>query len=336
MEVSTSIVEYSPTAAALADLARRMSKVVYDVSTPAGMAAAKKDRAEVRDLRIALEKKRVEIKEPALTRCREIDSEAKRITAALQKYEEAADGPIKAWEKKIDDELQAKVRAEQERVAAIDRRITELRGNQNLTPMSGSKLLSKHLSDLNALPLDASFGELLPQATVAKAEGLARLTGLLETALANEKESARLLAERAELDRQRAEQEAREKAERDRVAAETAEANRKLAAERAAFEAAQAVERARVAAENARIAAEQAAARKVIDDARRELEARQQVERDAQVKREREAEEARLRNFKPTTAEMVAVLCAHYDRDAETIDGWLREAFGVNEKRAAA
>lgn len=329
MSTETAIAEYSPTAAALADLSKRMAKVVYDVSTPAGMAAAKKDRAEVRDLRVALEKKRVEIKAPALKRCTEIDTEAKRITAELLKYETPPDNAIKREEKRIDDEKQAAIHAEIERVQKLTGRIAELRGNRNLTPMSGSKLLAEHLSDLVALPVDASFGDLLPQAEAAKAEGKARLTALLETALANEKESARLLAERAELDRQRVEQEARDREERRRI-------DEEQLASRMAIEAEQSKQR----AENARIAAEQAAAQKVIDDARRELEARQQAEREAQAKREREEKEAReiaerkaaaeaeaqkRKNFRPEFEAIVHVLCTTYGVDADTVRTWISE-----------
>jgi colicin import membrane protein len=341
VNTETAIAEYSPTAAALADLAKRMANVVYDVSTPKGLAAAKADRAEVRDLRVSLEKKRVEIKAPALKRCKEIDTEAARITAELLKYETPPDNAIKAEERRIEAERQAKIDADLARVSALKERIAELRGNQMLTPMSGSKLIAEHISDLVALPVDDSFGDLLPQAEAAKAEGMARLTAMLETALENEKEAERLKAERAELDRQRAEQ-----AERDRVAREAREAEEKierdrLAAERATFEAEQAAERARVAAENARIAAEQAAARKVIDDARKELEARQQAEREAQAKKEREekeareiaerkavaeAEEQRRKNYRPHFEDIVDVVASYYKVDSETVCKWIEPA----------
>jgi colicin import membrane protein len=354
VNIETAIVEYSPTAAALADLSRRMSKVVYDVSTPKGLAAAKADRAEVRDLRVALEKKRVEIKAPALKRCKEIDTEAARITAELLKFETPPDDAIKAEERRIEAERQAKIAAEEKLMRELQERIAKLRGNQNLTPMSGSKLLAEHISDLQALPVDESFGDMLPIATAAKAEGLARLNGLLETALANEKESARLLAERAELDRQRAEQ-----AERDRVAREAREAeeaaarkardeearreNERLAKERAAFEAEQAEVRRKQAAENARIASEQAAAQKVIDDARRELETRQQAEREAAAKKEREriaaeqeaarlAEEQKRKSFRPEFEAIVHVLCTTYGVDAATVRTWIAEIPASNSR----
>ena len=60
--MTTEIVEYSKTEAALADLATRYKGVLFDVTTREGMATAVKGRAELRGLRIALEKTRKEIK----------------------------------------------------------------------------------------------------------------------------------------------------------------------------------------------------------------------------------------------------------------------------------
>ena len=52
--MTTSIVEYSPTEAALAELATRYKGVVYEVSKPEGMKAARAARAEIKALRVAL------------------------------------------------------------------------------------------------------------------------------------------------------------------------------------------------------------------------------------------------------------------------------------------
>lgn len=76
----TAIAEYTQTAAGLAELRQKHQGVVYDVTVPKEMKAAKEARAELRTLRTDLEKKRVEIKAPALERCRLIDEEAKRPT----------------------------------------------------------------------------------------------------------------------------------------------------------------------------------------------------------------------------------------------------------------
>lgn len=117
----TAIVEYSKTEAALADLAQRFKGVIYDVTKPDGMVEAKKARAELRDYRVSLEATRVEIKAPALERCRLIDAEAKRITTALTALESPIDAQIKREEQRKEDERNAEIRAEQERLAAAER-----------------------------------------------------------------------------------------------------------------------------------------------------------------------------------------------------------------------
>lgn len=97
-EKLTPIAEYSETAAALADLRQKYEKVVFQVATKDGMQVAVKARAELRGYRVALEKKRVEIKAPALERTRLIDAEAKRITAELSALEDPIDSLIKQEE----------------------------------------------------------------------------------------------------------------------------------------------------------------------------------------------------------------------------------------------
>lgn len=122
---STSIEEYSKTAAALAELASRYSGVRYDVTTKDGLLAATKARAELRSLRVALEKTRVQIKAPALKRTQEIDSEARRLTAAIVELEDPIDAQIKYEETRKENERLAAERAEQERIEAEQRALRE-------------------------------------------------------------------------------------------------------------------------------------------------------------------------------------------------------------------
>ncbi|MES2636335.1 MAG: hypothetical protein V4605_03345 [Pseudomonadota bacterium] len=119
--MTTEIAEYKPTESALADLAKRYEKVQFDVTTKEGMRSAIEGRAEIRKLRIDLEKKRVEIKAPALAKCTLIDSEARRITAVLVSLEEPIDDQIKFEERKKQEELESKIRAEKERIEAEEK-----------------------------------------------------------------------------------------------------------------------------------------------------------------------------------------------------------------------
>ena len=121
MSVSNVIAEYSHTEAALATLGERYRGVVYDVTQKPGMTDALLARREIREIRTALEKTRVEIKGPALKRCQQIDSEAKRITSALLALEDPIDAQIKKEETRKAEEAAVVQRAEAERIAAEER-----------------------------------------------------------------------------------------------------------------------------------------------------------------------------------------------------------------------
>ena len=123
--VSTSIEEYAKTEMALVELERRYKGIRYDVNTRDGLVAATKSRAELRTLRVALEKTRVAIKAPALKRTQEIDTEARRLTTAISALEDPIDAQIKAEETRKENERLAVERAEQERVELERRAIRE-------------------------------------------------------------------------------------------------------------------------------------------------------------------------------------------------------------------
>jgi colicin import membrane protein len=119
------IVEYSKTAAALATLTEIYAGVIYDVTTTKGMKDAKEGRAELRALRIELEKTRVAIKAPALERNRLIDAEAKAITAQLEALETPIDEQIKLEENKAKEAAMAKAIAERKAVEEAERLVRE-------------------------------------------------------------------------------------------------------------------------------------------------------------------------------------------------------------------
>lgn len=123
--MTSEIIEYTKTEAALADLSARFKGIIFQVVTPDGMADAKKSRAELRTYRLDLEKTRKDIKAPALLRCQQIDSEAKRITAALEALENPIDEQIKKEETRKEDEKNAAARAEQARIMAEQQAIKD-------------------------------------------------------------------------------------------------------------------------------------------------------------------------------------------------------------------
>lgn len=312
---ATQIAEYSPTAAALADLRGRFANVVFDVATRDGMKEAVAARAEIRGYRTDLERMRVEIKAPALERCRLIDAEAKRITAELIALEQPIDSTIKVEEQRKAAEKAAKEAAERERVAALVTRVNDIRHRALGVAGKSAAAITKAIADLTALDIGEDFAEYIDGARIAKLETLGRMGEALAERKLLDDEATRIAAEKAELARLRAEQEAAAAAaravaeaaaaaERAEIARVKAEQDAADAARRAAAEEAAAIDRAeaekRLSTERAALAAQQAAA-----DA--EIAARRAAA-DAELKAQRAAQEAAERAAAARIAEQRAAI----------------------------
>lgn len=268
LETSTPVVEYSATAAAIADLRARYTGARYDCATSAGMAAALAARRELRGLRTSLESRRKELKAPVIERGRVLDAEAKRITSALAELEDPIDEQIRVEEARKDAEREARAAAERERVAAIARRVDWIRDAfvRSVESGAGPDELAATVADLEALPITPDlYAERINEAEEARTATVLRLRELASRAREQAAREAAVEAERAELERLRKEAEARRaredeerrqqiaredeeraaarKIEDERIAAERAEQERKDAADRAEREAAERAER---------------------------------------------------------------------------------------------
>lgn len=235
--IALQIAEYSPLAAGLADLRHRFAGVVFDLSTTKGDKEARQARQELVKLRGTLEAKRKELKAPALERSRLIDDEAKRIAAEILALEQPIDEAIKAAETRKEAERLARAQAEQARLDNVQKRIRAF-GSFAIRAMGEpSATIADLIRELVALePTQPVFEEFLPTAQQAHADALAGLRVLHDKTVAQEVESQRLADERAELDRQRAADEAERKAEQDRIALERHNEAARLKAERDAQE----------------------------------------------------------------------------------------------------
>ena len=234
--MTTEIVEYSKTEAALAGLREIYKGVVYDVSTPYGMAVARSARKELRDYRLALDEVRVSIKAPALKRCQLIDAEARRITQALSALEDPIDAQIKTEEKRREDERIAVQRAEAERIAAeerarreaeeaklaaeraeIARRVEELNRAEAARVEAERATREKIEAEERAARLRIEEQERAARLAREEADRIALQGRLHEEAVARalrETEEAKLKAERDKIDAARREVEAQQAKER--------------------------------------------------------------------------------------------------------------------------
>lgn len=323
--VSKALTDINAVSAGIAELKTQYGGVVFEVGTTAGMDEAKAARLAIRNPRYEVERIRKAAKAPILALGKKLDTEAARIEAELLKIEGPIDQQIKAEEARKEAERQAKIDAEMKRVADLQERIAELRGNQILSVMSGSALITEHINDLEKIAVDGSFEEFVQQADDAKVAGLARLRQLHAAAVQHEAEQARIAAEREELAGLRAAaaiQAAKDKSRRDeeeRVAkvardAETARHNEQLRLERQEQETASRAERKRIADEDARLAADRAEVARQQEELRKSQEPPKPAvtRRGVAVK-------------PPSPAEMIDVLAKHYKAHPDTIVDWLRQ-----------
>lgn len=335
---SERIAEYSPIEAGLAELRTKYQGVVFDVTTGAGLDVAKKARAEIRAPRYEIERKRTELKAPALAYAKRIDEEARRITAEILAIEEPIDKQIKAEEQRKEREREERAAAELKRVTGIQSAIAMMRELAVVFASKSAEEIDRAWNGLQDLEVNAAtFEEFVEQAHLAKADTLVKLNELYKAALAREEEAARLKAEREELARQRAELDAQRKA------AEQERAQRE-AAEKAERDAREAAERAEREAEQAKLRAEQESLRQ-----EREKLDRQRQAQEAEAKRQAEAKDAELRKAEALrwqrelderlaaerkqraqagvdVVDLVAVVSHHYAIDAEDAERWIIEA----------
>jgi hypothetical protein len=299
--MSTTITEYSATDSALAELRTKYEAVVFDVTSGKGMEQAKKARAELREHRVSLEKERVRIKAPALERCRQIDSEAKRITAELSALEDPIDEQIKGEEERKARDKEAREQAERERIAAMNARFDAIRALPLAAVGASSAAIAEQIAQAEKIDPASFPGDLQPAAQHEKRLAITALRAAQDRALADEQERERIKAERAELEQLRAaqaallaEQERLAAAERERVAAEERRLEDLARAEREAIERA---EREARDAEQRRIDAERAEARRKEDAERvaeqqRLREERERLEADKKAADKRQREQA--------------------------------------------
>lgn len=267
-------------------------KSITAITNPDGYTQCHAARMTLKNRRVEIENAGKEARADATAFNKAVIAEERRLVGLIEPEESRLGKLEKGWDDAREAERQAKIEAELKRVADLQERVAELRGNQNLTASSGSKLIAEHLADLEAIPVDESFEEMQQQAADAKGAGLKRLADLHSAALAHEAEQERLKAEREELARLRAEEQKRQAAERARIAEEERQA--KAARDAEAAQQAEILRRER--AENE---AREAEARKV----REAEEARLRQKREEFERTQREAREAEERRLAAERAE---------------------------------
>lgn len=224
---STHVVEYSVSDAAIDKLRERYTGLT--IANTADYERVRVGIGELRDIRVQVEKTRVELKADALAYGRKVDAEAKRITSLLLEIEE----PLKLEKQKVDEE-KARVKREKEEAerAKIE---AELKAKREAEEAEAARIKAEQEA------IERAERERIAAEQKAEAERLAKERAALEAeraaAEAERLKAQAIIDEQNRLERERIEAEqAKLREERERLAREQFEREAKERAEREARE----------------------------------------------------------------------------------------------------
>jgi colicin import membrane protein len=261
---------YNKFRAELAKLDKHNSSLVFDYDDDKGQKDARSHIYKLRRTKTAVDKARKEAKQDALDYGRRVDGEAAGIVEQIQTMIQVHQKPL--------DEIEEREAA---RVLNIKDRIDNIR-QTGAAILVGTEALRNHLSTAKLIEIDASFGEYMAVATVAKDEAVAAIQAGLTRSI-----------EQDELINLRAADEAAEREKREAMIAEQAKAAAiQDAEERARQEAEKADAQIREAKEAASLAESRLEQEKA-DSIKRELAAKEAA-RLASAKAVEDANNARL------------------------------------------
>ena len=257
----TEIAVYNKFRSQLEALRESNSAAVFDYESKEGNKEARSHVYKLRQTKTAVDAARKKEKKESLEYGRRVDAEAKEIIGAIEEMIEIHAKPLDEIEQRDLD----RIAAHRERIAEIK----DLGSDVSNMDYTAEQLQNRRDALWNDYPINSSWEEFELEAARAKDEGITSLDAQIER-------RAKYEAEQAELAKLRAEQEAREKAQREEELKRQAAEQARVDAERAAQ------------AERDRIEAEAKAERDAAE--RRELELKLQAE-----KAEREKQEAEQR-----------------------------------------
>lgn len=278
-EPGTDVINYGVTDAALALLKTELA----DVDAAKDYESATTALKGLQQLRKKVDKSHEKQKATALGLCRRLDAEKRRVKGLIAEIED----PIKATKETVDNAAALK---EQQRIDAIQERITVIR--ELGEDLAGRNLdnLNERVEILDQITLDSSYDEFLKDAEGTMATSRALLT------IAISKEADRI-AEEERLEQQRKDQEARQ-VEQDEKADELRKEQERLDAEQAKRDEETKKEQDRVAEENRQKQADLDAQQQKLDDEEAARKKKEQDDADAAEAEElakRDAAEAAAR-----------------------------------------
>jgi hypothetical protein len=295
------------------------------VKDRAGREQAHNAAMELLKARTAIEKVSKMARDDANKFSKAVIAEEDRLIAITAAEEKRLFAVRDAWDAEQERIRKEKAEAEERRVAAIRQRIEDISSAPLNVAGKSATEIAVEIHRVEAIVVDESFEEFQPHAANAVAASLAKLRELYDAAVIQAEAAAKLAAERAELDRIRADAEVALAAQR---AIDEANAKSKReAAERETF----------LRQQEDAFAAEKAAAQALLDkqeqdlaEERRKIAAQvaEQQRKEAAEKAEKEAEERRAREDAALdfASRVVAVVAEAFEIDPEEAEQYITRA----------
>ena len=217
---TTALAKYEPAEAKLAELRKTYAATVWQIDSASSLEAARKARAAIREERLLVKEIHDALKRPLLDAGAAVEERFKYLTAEIRKLEDPVDHAIKAEETHKEAEKQARIQAENLRVEKARAEIEDIRAAAHVFVGASSCVLVDAIQKLQGRDVKR-LDEFGAAAETARVETLAKLEELHRAALSQEAEQARIVAERAELAKLRAEQERRQQEADDKARAES-------------------------------------------------------------------------------------------------------------------
>jgi hypothetical protein len=303
----------------LIELSTKYADIV-EIKNPAGREQAHGAYMTLKNARITVEKAGKDARDEATKFSKAVITEVDRLTAITADEERRLQNLRDTYDAEREAEKEAQRKAEAIRIEAIRRRIEEIRRHPTRWIAAVSKdigVAADHLSE--TVIAESEYAEFTEEAKTERDHAVKTLRTMEQAATEREEQEIKLVVERAEIARLRAEQEAR-----DHVAAmERAAADEAARKEREAAQCEIDKQRAELARHQAALDAEKA------EQARKEREiqeaetARIRAEQDAAIAEQKRRERVQFELNGPAAAEMVEVLAAHYGVKCELVLYWI-------------
>ncbi|TPG76429.1 hypothetical protein EAH78_18425 [Pseudomonas arsenicoxydans] len=221
--------EYKPLAKAMQDLQIRFKDVVFDCATPRGLGDAKSARAEIREVRYAIQNAEKSVLVPyqeavkaAQARVTEVKQFGEDLKTKVLALEEPIDEKIKAKEKADKEEKARKEELERVRIENIQTKLSRFRGVASAYAARSSEDIATILESVKASVIDPDeYGEFEGEATIARDTAIGSLETLHTLAVTREAADAKAKKDAADLEelRQRQQRLDDEAAEQRRIQA---------------------------------------------------------------------------------------------------------------------